>query len=319
MIKLLAPVNSYESFRLQKKAGADEIYVGLDPYGFSDVFFSGRIIKIRDLLRICPKKDELKKIVDEAHDSGIHVNFAANIVSGFSNTNGGPSILDLFVRYIEQGLECGVDALIVGCLENILLLKDRNITAPIHSSTFLNTFNINQVRMLKELGVKRVIFPYNITLDEVRDITEQESDLEYEIFGHLGCSNINGTCRLIHNIGEKGNLGIVCRNEYEVEYDGQPQGISPFLDMGLDCSICSLPDIVKLNVHTLKMVGRDISPIYTSAVTRIYKTCLDAVYDGAGIQELQDIVKNIPMHKQFFCEYNRCKYKRTTPVLAHYV
>ena len=63
-MKLLSPVNSIESAKIQIEAGADEIYVGLQTDYYNSYSFSGRG-QFGKNKSIVPSEAELKKILED--------------------------------------------------------------------------------------------------------------------------------------------------------------------------------------------------------------------------------------------------------------
>ena len=302
MLRIMAPVASYEGAKLQVQAGADEIYLGLDNPNFKNLNFSGRG-KGANVSTV----KELKKIVKFCHENNVSVNYAANIpfmVDDFE---------DLFIEHVELGVSSEVDGLILGELGSILLVNEHNFDIPLIAGVFNNVFNVEHVKLLKNLGVSRVILPHKLTLNEMKEIINTIDDIEYEVFGHFGCSNINGRCLLIHAWGENVNLGLVCRAKYNVYANSAIHNNVCILDAGTDCTICSLHDLANIGVNVIKIVGRDKDPFFTSTITRVYREFIDNIYSNkikrTPVSLNRDkILKREPWWS-YFCDDNRCKYR----------
>lgn len=316
---LLCPVNTIESAKAHIRMGADEVYVGLllvSPFEYS---FSGRANG--SSVKVNPEFSELKDIVSLCKDNGVTVNFAANKPFITNDYDGGTRGFSLFCEYVSRGLEAGADNLIIGSIQNIRLLESQGISAPIHCSVFNGAFNEEHVRILAENGsVRRVVLPYNILLSEIADLVAKFPDVEFEVFGHLGCSNLNAQCRLIHNFGEKEYLGLPCRNRYRVSENGSYQQSCAFMDTGLDCSICSVGILSGLGVHTLKIVGRDIDYRFVAGITKMYRQAIDMYAEGKEPREVREsVLRQIPQYEKVFCAPQRCKYKASQNLYAYYV
>jgi collagenase-like PrtC family protease len=207
-MKVMSPVSSLNTARMQILAGADEIYVGLDHDTFQNVSFSGRGRFNNKGKKVSPSLDELKEIVKLSHEHNVIVNFAAN--TSHMSQSKDDSIEKAYQEYVRAGIEAGVDQIIVGDMGNLMLLYEMKVNKPIVASVFLATFNIEAIRFWKTLGVTRVVLPHHVLLDEIKMIKENV-DIEIEIFAGVGCSNIDGSCCFLHNCGENCDLGIPCK------------------------------------------------------------------------------------------------------------
>ncbi|RLG19704.1 hypothetical protein DRN77_08515 [Methanosarcinales archaeon] len=292
-MNLMAPASSYQTAVSVIDAGADEIYLGLENQNFANLNLSGRG-------RGCnvPTLSELEKIVEFSHKNGIQVDYAVN--TPFLSDE----LEEIFISHVMAGVDAGVDALIVGELGAMHLVRELGITLPVHASVLLNTFNIGQIELLKSFGASKVVLPFKMDLDEIRMLSTSGIDLE--IFGQFGCSNINGTCHLIHSAGESINLGLPCRANYSV--GGR---VHPILDAGTDCSICSIPDLIEIGVSALKIVGRGMNPEMIRSIVQIYRGCIDLALAGYDSGAIRDYALAEEPFWQLLCEQRRCKYLKT--------
>ncbi|MDS0527093.1 U32 family peptidase [Clostridium sp. SHJSY1] len=303
-MKVMSPVSSLSTARMQILAGADEIYVGLDYDTFQNVSFSGRGRFNNKGKKVSPSLDELKEIVILAHDNGVIVNFAAN--TSHMSQSKDDTIEREYQRYVKAGLEAGVDQIIVGDIGNLLILNEMKVNKKIVASVFLATFNIETIQFWKTLGVTRVVLPHHVLLEEIKMIKENV-DIEIEIFAGVGCSNIDGSCCFLHNCGENCDLGIPCKARYQLE-NGMNLAV---LDSTLDCLLCNLKDLYDLGIDVVKIIGRDQDIAFTSAMTKIHKEFIEKIKDGkaADQSEIHNYLKQIPWWTEEFCKKNKCKFK----------
>ena len=160
--------------------------------------------------------------------------------------------------------------------------------------------------MLAGMGVSKVVLPFKITIDEIRQLNGLGVALE--VFGQFGCSNINGTCHLIHNADEAIRLGLPCRANYRVSADGRLHNI---LDAGTDCSLCSIGELMESGVTALKIVGRCMNPEMIRTIIQTYRSAIDMVIGGAVPGEIKAwVLEEIPFW-MMLCDQNRCKYLKT--------
>jgi putative protease len=301
-INLMAPAESMDTAVNVIEAGADEIYLGMETPGLVNLNLSGRG-------RSCNVEDvaELGEIVKYAHDRGVLVDYTVN--TPFM----ADSMETMYVDHVIQGVDAGVDALIVGEFGALMLLHELDLGLPIHASVLLNNFNIGQIQMLAGLGVAKVVLPFKITIDEIRQLSGL--GVELEVFGQFGCSNINGTCHLIHSADEAIRLGLPCRANYRVSADKRLHAI---LDAGTDCSLCSIDQLMDAGVSALKVVGRCMNPEMIRTIIHIYRTAIDMVVEGVQPSSIKAwVLEEIPFW-MMLCEMQRCKYLKT-PINNSYV
>jgi len=301
-MNLMAPAESMSTAVNVIEAGADEIYLGMKTPGLVNLNLSGRG-------QSCNVKDEIElaDIVSYAHGRNVLVDYTVNT----------PFMADvmeeMYIKHVMSGVDAGVDALIVGEFGALALLKELDLGLPIHASVLLNTFNRGQVEMLYSMGVSKVVLPFKITIEEISQLNGLGVALE--VFGQFGCSNINGTCHLIHNADEAIKLGLPCRANYRVSTDGRIHNI---LDAGTDCSLCSIGDLMEAGVETLKVVGRCMNPEMIRTIIRTYRQAMDMVKEGALPDEIKSwVLEEIPFW-MMLCDQQRCKYL-PTPINNSYI
>jgi len=308
--RIKAPVNSYESCKLQIKAGAGEIYVGYLSDRIKKLSFSGRGKESYNKTKTHVNYDEFKKIVKLAHEHGVIVEFAANMPMIGDDPDGGTKFQEYFLEYIQGAILAGVDRLIVGDLGNIIYLRKKGIKLPITASVFLATINSEQGLLLKDLGVDKLCLPHHLTFDEIKSIKEV-TGLDVEIFAHFGCSFIESTCSLYHHANEEINFGLPCRGIYYLDKTDESTTI---LDTGEDCALCALPEIIDAGVTSIKIVGREMDYKLTSTITFIYNYALSSLERGEKMDNIMSHIKerfDFDFWEKGFCDTERCKYINT--------
>lgn len=301
-MSLMAPAESMETTKNVISAGADEIYIGLETPGFANLNLSGRG-------RSCnvTTQDQLHDIVEYSHSHGVQVDYTVN------TPYLGDGLEEMFIEHVMRGVNAGVDALIVGEFGALQLINELDIGLQIHGSVLLNTFNLGQLELLKDMGVTKVVLPFKVTLDEIRQLNK--TGVELELFGQFGCSNINGTCHLIHSADESINFGLPCRANYKVSVDNR---LHPILDAGMDCSLCSIPDLMDAGVAALKVVGRCMNPEMIKTIIGLYRNAIDMSEKGTNAGEIKShVLDEIPFW-EMMCEQQRCKYMKT-PIADSYI
>jgi len=302
-MKVMAPVSSFVSAKTQILAGADEIYVGLDDPTFNNITFSGRGRTNYSGNAVNPEFNELADIVQLAHKKAVVVNFAAN--TQYMSDSPNDIISQKYINYVKNGINAGVDQVIVGDIGNLILLHENKINIPFVASVFLTSFNVETIKFLKKYGVTRVVLPHHMHLSEIKSIL-RDTDIEVEIFAGVGCSNIDGNCYLMHGCGENINMGIPCKALYQLS-DGEEE---PVLDATLDCLLCNLDELNNIGVDVIKIIGRDQDTAFTSAMTKIHKSLIDRMkHEKLYAADIKRIVNKIPWWENEFCNKNKCKFR----------
>jgi len=312
-LNLLAPVISIQSAKTMVAAGADELFIAMDDPQLKNITFTVRSKKCHGMMRTCVSREDFSEIVKIAHGAGIKVNLVANIpalkipMEGASE-NHRVDMSKLYLEMVQRGEMLGADAVIVGGVTPLLKIKKSGIDLPIHAGTFFNVFNSGQVHFLKDLGVKRITYPFNITLAEIKKLTLIKG-LEHEVFGHFSCSAVNGLCFLTHSVTEELTTYMSCRNRYNVNSSFCDLKHLSFFKVNLECSICSLSEFINLNIHGIKIVGREIPLIMSAPIVKMYRKCIDALYGGASSEDLKRLyVVNSPFWLKEYCSHHSCKY-----------
>lgn len=312
-LKILAPVNSAYGAKMMIKAGADEFYLGLDVPELKKLTLTSRTRKELSGIKNVLNPKEFEEITKIAHDADVEVFLTANTpnlpqpqereISG-----DGLNIVKLYLEMVHKGQDLGADAVIVGGMTPLLELTSSGIDLPVHTGTFFNVFNKGQTEFLKNIGVKRVTYPYHTTFEDIEKTATVDA-LEYDVFGHYSCGGINGLC-FFHHVNEGAlTLQRPCRNSYNVKSSFCSIEDQTFLDTNLDCSVCSLRELANLNIHSIKIVGREMSIVLTAPIVKMYRKCINAIYEGTSSKELRIMVSKDPFWVKYFCNQHRCKYR----------
>lgn len=314
-MKILSPVNSFLSAKSHIENGADEIFVGLKTDIYKRYTFSGRGQTSKQYESVDPNEDELKEIVKLAHKNGVSVSLTANVPFFSDSLYGDVNIEDEYVKYVEKGIECGVDNIIVGDIGLLYKLSKMNLPVNIHASTFFDTMSVEQLKFLKELGVSRAVLTYQIDLEEV-ELLCKANIMEIEVFGYLSCSFFNGSCNMAHDRGEVSKdenliIGIPCKSLYNVKGEFIEKNNYPFFDAELGCSLCSLYKLKDLGVDVVKIAGRERDYDMMSKVTSLFRKALDST-TNLNEEEYEKSIPNLTYDwwKRFWCRSNKCKFKK---------
>jgi len=262
--ELLAPAGGFEQLRAAVENGADAVYLG------------GRILNARMNANNFDD-EEIVKAIGYAHLRGVKIYVALNtLITDYE--------LKEALYYAAFLYENGVDALILQDLGFAELVKNNIPNMPIHLSTQGTVYNLEGVGTAKALGFSRVVLARELSLEEVKAITD-ENLIEIEVFvtGAL-CFCYSGQCQMSRDIGGRsGNRGVCaqpCRLPYsiykeekgnKIEVKSPGYALSP-KDL---CTIEFLDKLSKADIASLKIEGRMKSAEYVAITTSIYRKYLD--------------------------------------------
>lgn len=200
--EVLAPVGSFRELNTVLLEKPDAIYVGMKG-------LTSRPSRTDFTM------EEIKQAIDICHEQQVLIYVAIN-----SNVRESD-----FAGLIDAVLELdryGADSFILADFGLIYALSGKLQNAQIHASTLLGAYNIETVRVLKDLGVRRIIFYANLYLDEMIQIINTFPELDYELVAEGGtCFNDIRQCRLPHIINEKEHR-LTCRSGCVLYQDGVP-------------------------------------------------------------------------------------------------
>ncbi|KFN05668.1 peptidase U32 family protein [Paenibacillus macerans] len=307
-MKVKAPVISFDSAKKMLEAGAGEIYLGASNGAFKNIAYSARGNSNVHNSRITIDETELKKTVDLAHRHNASVSFLTNLPQFSLPSEERSRIEQNFIEYIQTGIQCGIDNVVVADIGQYLLIREHNIDIPCFASVYLATINAEQVKFFKELGFRRVTLEYQMLTQEIREICQVEG-IDIEVFANFGGTFLNGRCSLYHNMGEELDFGFPCKSKYDVITEDILEKDYPYYDSNLYCSLCSVGKLYEMGVTTLKITGREIPSKVTEDIVRTYSKCIQYLEDNMDYMTARNLA--FDECKDFWnkwCSKKRCKY-----------
>ena len=127
--------------------------------------------------------------------------------------------LESALELANKAYSFGVDAIIVQDLGLANLLIQNFPSLPIHASTQMTVHNLEGVKVLEELGFKRVVLARELSLEEIEYIVKNTS-CEIEVFAHGAlCISYSGRCYISSLIGggDNGVLVLLLEKELLIE------------------------------------------------------------------------------------------------------
>ena len=286
-IELVSPAGGWDQLKAAVNGGADAVYLGYKKFGaraYAENF---------DL-------SQLKKAVLFAHKNNVRIYLTLNTLLKDSE-------FEEVLKFLNEYSMICRDGIIIQDLGLYKVIKDLYPFLRIHASTQLNVHNIYTAELLQDLNFSRVVLTREMTLEEIRVITDKKI-LEIEVFAHGSqCYSYSGSCYLSSFIGERsGNRGRCtqpCRMRYKLIYETKDKSSAKNNKLVGNQVICSdgyllsksdlctlelLPDLIKTGINALKLEGRMKSADYVGIVTKIYRKYIDMYYKNADEYTVSD-------------------------------
>jgi len=259
--EVLSPAGNFECLKAAIEAGCDAVYLGGKLFGaraFSDNF----------------SEEELVEAIKYAHLYGVKVYVTVNTLIYERE-------VDTFLNYVDFLYKNNVDALIIQDIGMMDLIRKTYPNLELHASTQMHIHNIEGVKLIEKLGLKRAVLARETSIDTIKYIKEN-TDIELEIFvqGAL-CISYSGQCLMSSLIGNRsGNRGSCagsCRQKYNLVSNGKIVNKDEYILSTKDlCSLESIGDLIDIGVNSFKIEGRMKSREYVYLVTKIYRKAIDS-------------------------------------------
>lgn len=292
-IELLAPAGSFEKAKVAFLYGADAVYCGTP--------------KLSLRSRSSVTDDDLVKTVQYAHSIGKKVYVAINIFAWDETYEE--------IKVQAQMLnEIKVDGIIVSDGGVVDMVKQYAPDCEIHISTQANTVSYHTCQFWHKNGAKRVILGRELNKAQIKEIMEHKpADLSIEMFVHGAlCFGYSGRCFLSEFLaGRSGNLGDcaqTCRWAFNLyaEDRNRPGELLPIEDdengtyifSSKDlCLIRELPEIMAMEVDSLKIEGRLKTEYYVASVVNTYRNAIDSIYENPENYDYEIYLKELEKTK----------------------
>ena len=277
MIKheLLAPAGNMECLKQAIFSGADAVYVGCKKFGarkFASNFTNDEII---EAIKLC-------------HLYGVKIYATMNTL--VKNDE-----VDSFLNQVEFLHKNGIDAILIQDFGMLCLVLEKYPNLEVHASTQANTSSKETAELFYKLGVKRVVFSREMSLEEINSI---DVPIEKEVFVHGAlCICYSGCCLMSSQIGHRsGNLGECagsCRLPYTLKHNGKILANNKYLLSTKELNTSTnFKELLESNILCFKIEGRMKSPEYVGFITRFYRNLIDN-YEQTNIKEANSELKTI--------------------------
>lgn len=256
--ELLSPAGSMECLEAAVNNGADAVYL------------AGKLFGARKYATNF-SNEELEEAVKFCHLYGVKIYITVNTIIYENEIK---SVLD----YLCFLYNIGVDAVIVQDIGLISLIRKYLPGLEIHASTQAHTHNLEQIKLLEQLGVKRVVLAREMSLEEINKI---DTNMELEVFIHGAlCISYSGQCLfssgVLNRSGNRGECAGLCRTPFNMLEDNKQIMNSKYLLSPKEFNTTNnFEELKKSKALSFKIEGRMKSPEYVGYVTSIYRKLLD--------------------------------------------
>lgn len=306
-MKVLVPLNSAEYLDKFVEAGADELYLG-----FYDEKWFHQFGEYCDINRMSGFKQnanrydftQMIELVKRIKDLG-----RSAFVTMNANCYGEAQVAYMEKEYFPMLKKAEVDGLIVSDIHLAKAAHDYGI--PTVASTMCAIYNSDIAGCFYEEGVKRIILPRDLSLDEIADICKARDDMEYEVFFmRNGCVLSDCYCLGMHRRECGATCGFLRSHGKLFVTDPKDFGEKQKIDTNDylynemfhhdACGMCALYRMKEMGVNALKIVGR--ADRYESVCEDIRLTKRNlAIVDACGSEEEYLKRMEFPAHAQRKC------------------
>ena len=278
MPELLSPAGNMECLKAAIEAGCDAVYLGGKLFGaraFSNNF----------------SDEELICAINYAHLYGVRVYVTINTLIYERE-------IESFMKYVDFLYKNNVDALIIQDIGMMDLIRKTYPTLELHASTQMHIHNIEGVKLVEKLGLKRTVLARETSIDTIKYIKEN-TNIELEIFIHGAlCISYSGQCLMSSLIGNRsGNRGTCagsCRQKYNLIENDRKLNKEEYLLSTKDLnSLENIGKLIDIGVDSFKIEGRMKSKEYVYLVTKLYRNAIDSYIKNKKVLINQKDLKDL--------------------------
>ena len=293
-MELLCPAGNLHALKAAVDNGADAVYIGLKD-DTNARHFAG--------LNFTEKK--LQEAVNYVHRHQRKLHIAINT---FAHPDG----FERWQKAIDMAAHLGADALILADIAMLEYAAERYPQIERHVSVQASATNTQAIAFYqRNFDVARIVLPRVLSIHQVKQLAQSSPvPLEVFAFGSL-CIMAEGRCYLSSYLtGESPNTVGACSPARFVRWQQTPQGMESRLnDVLIDryapdenagyptlckgryfvdkhCyhaleeptslnTLALLPELMAMNIASVKIEGRQRSPAYVTEVARVWRAAID--------------------------------------------
>jgi putative protease len=258
-IELLAPARDAQIAIEAIRHGADAVYMGASAFGARAS--AGNAL------------DEVARAVDFAHQFNARIYATVNTL-----------VYDHELKQVERLIadlyHIGVDAIIV---QDMGILRLDLPPIALHASTQCDLRTPEKARFLESVGFSQLVLARELSLDEVRSISQSvQVPIEAFVHGAL-CVSYSGRCQVSEMVkgrsANRGECAQMCRLSYDLE-DGeghklmQGKHLLSLCDLNMSSRLAAM---LEAGVSSFKIEGRLKDVGYVKNVVAYYRRALDRI------------------------------------------
>ena len=293
-MELLCPAGNLPALKAAVDNGADAVYIGLKDDTNARLFAG---------LNFTEKK--LQEAVNYVHRHQRKLHIAINT---FAHPDG----FERWQKAIDMAAHLGADALILADIAMLEYAAERYPQIERHVSVQASATNTQAIAFYqRNFDVARIVLPRVLSIHQVKQLAQSSPvPLEVFAFGSL-CIMAEGRCYLSSYLtGESPNTVGACSPARFVRWQQTPQGMESRLnDVLIDryapdenagyptlckgryfvdkhCyhaleeptslnTLALLPELMAMNIASVKIEGRQRSPAYVTEVARVWRAAID--------------------------------------------
>ena len=253
-IEVLAPAGNPAALKAAVFAGADAVYMG-------GALFSARANAANF------SREEMGEAVRFARERNVRVYVTVNTL-----LKDGELVEAL--DFCEFLCSLPVDGILVQDMGLFMLLRAACPEMPVHASTQMSLHTPAGAALLQELGSTRVVLAREMSLEEIREVSEK-TDVELEAFVHGAlCMSLSGQCyfsaMLGGRSGNRGRCAQTCRLPFAA-----PGGTGHDLSLKDMSFIDHIEKLQEAGVCSAKIEGRMKRPEYVAAAVSACRHAAD--------------------------------------------
>jgi putative protease len=292
---LVCPAGSLPALKTAVDQGADAVYLG-----FRDA------TNARNFAGLNFDEDSARAGIRYAHARGAAVLLAIN-------TYPQPDTWASWTRAVDRAAALGVDAVIMADLGLMQYAHETHPELRLHLSVQGSATSHEAIDFyFRQFGVRRAVLPRVLSLAQVESVV-RNTPVEIEVFGFGSlCVMVEGRCALSSYVtGESPNTAGVCSPARAVRWQqtddvlevrlgevlldrlaaGEQAGYPTLCKGRFEVAgergyaleepvslnaLALLPELMRIGVKAIKIEGRQRSPAYVAAVTRVWREAIDA-------------------------------------------
>ncbi len=308
-MKILAPLRHSDEVEPLLEAGADEFFCGLTPPDWESRFGSAWANRRAPQSAGVRDDADFDRIIARAEGRPVYVALNA---PGYP-----PGAVALLASFGAALLNNGAAGLILADMDLLLALIGAGHGSSLHLSSLATCSNAAAATFYRDLGIRRIILPRHLTLNEIEAIVIP--GLEFETFLlNDGCVFEEGLCATTHA------AGAFCTMDGEGDEAVSPETWERYAfwkwtlnhcgcrtgndyPMG-PCGLCAIPRLLRSGIASFKVVGREASLPRKVASVRIAAMSLRLAREAARPEEIRQAVIDLRGSPQMCEDRHLCYY-----------